>query len=173
MSKTKAIWFGSGSKSGYQLCPALRLDWATRFRLLGIDFSNDLDNMEENFESKINEIKKLLNSWINRTLTIYGKAVVIKTLAMPKLTHLALVLPNLNEKKMKQIENLFFSFLWNNKPDKVCRDDAKLSEKAGGLGIIDMKTFWKSLMFSWLRRLCNTRAVWPTILCLNVKPIIN
>ena len=117
-------------------------------------------------------MKKLLNSWINRTLTIYGKA-VIKTLAMPKLTHLALVLPNLNEKKMKQIENLFFSFLWNNKPDKVCRDDAKLSEKAGGLGIMDIKTFWKSLMFSWLRRCYNTRAVWPTILCLNVKPIIN
>ena len=74
-----------------------------------------------------------------RTLTIYSKAVVI-TLVMPKLTNLALVLPNPNENKMKQIENVFF-FLWNNKPDNVCRDDAKLSDKAGGLRIIDMKTF--------------------------------
>ena len=50
VSKTKAIWFGLGSKNAHQLCPDLRLDWDTRLRLLGIDFSNDLDNMEENFE---------------------------------------------------------------------------------------------------------------------------
>ena len=161
VSKTKAIWFGSGSKNTHQLCPHLKLDWDTKFRLLGIDFDNNLENMESNYDSKLKAIKGVLNCWINRTLSIYGKAVVIKTLAMPKLTHLALVLPNLDAKRLKDIENIIFSFLWNNKPDKVCRDDAKLSEKAGGLGIIDIRIFWKSLKFSWLRRLCNTTAFWP------------
>ena len=28
-------------------------------------------------------------------------------------------------------------------------------------------------MYSWLRRCSNTRVVWPTILCLNGKPILN
>ena len=101
VSKTKAIWFGSGSKNTHQLCPHLKLDWDTKFRLLGIDFDNNLENMECNYDSKLKAIKGVLNCWINRTLSIYGKAVVIKTLAMPKLTHLALVLPNLTPRGLK------------------------------------------------------------------------
>ena len=172
LSKTKAIWFGAGSKNTHCLCPNYKLDWDTKFRLLGVDFDNNLEGMDSNYDMKINEIKKVFNCWMNRYLTIYGKAVIIKTLALPKLTHLALVLPNLQSKKLKELENLIFSFLWDNKPDKVCRDDAKLAEKAGGLGILDIHSFWKSLKFSWLRRLCNTDAFWPNILCLSVEPIL-
>ena len=58
----------------------------------------------------------------------------------------ALVLPNLDNKKIKYLENLIFNFLWENKPDKVCREDAKRCEKAGGLGIIDLISFWKFLI---------------------------
>jgi hypothetical protein len=64
--------------------------------------------MESNFESKLEEINKLLNCWINRTLTIYGKATIVKSLVLPKLTHLALVLPNLELTKIKRLENLIF-----------------------------------------------------------------
>ena len=86
-------------------------------------------------------------------MTVYGKITVIKTLALSKLSHLALVLPNLDRKQIKEIESIFFKFLWGNKPDKVSRDHCKLSEKAGGLGFIDVKQFWYSLKFSWFRRL--------------------
>ena len=164
VSKTKAIWFGAGSSNTHKLCPNLQLDWDSEFRLLGIDFKNNLIGMESNFESKLEEINKLLNCWINRTLTIYGKATIVKSLVLPKLTHLALVLPNLELTKIKRLENLIFTFIWGNKPDKVKREDAKLSEKAGGLGLVDIQDFWKSLKFSWLRRAINTNAFWPKIL---------
>ena len=164
VSKTKAIWFGKGCNNTVNLCTDLELDWDNKFRLLGIDFQSNLENMESNFEQKIGEIEKLLNCWIYRTLTVYGKITIIKTLALSKLSHLALVLPNLDKKQIRLLENLFFKFLWGNKPDKVSRDHAKLSEKAGGLGFVDVKQFWDSLKFSWLRRLCNTNAFWPRIL---------
>ena len=164
VSKTKAIWFGKGHSNSLNLCTDLKLDWDNKFRLLGIDFQNNLENMEINFEQKVDEIKKLLNCWVHRTLTVYGKITIIKTLALSKLSHLALVLPNLDKKQIKLLENLFFSFLWGNKPDKVSRDHSKLSEKAGGLGFVDVKQFWDSLKFSWFRRLCNTNAFWPRIL---------
>ena len=48
-----------------------------------------------------------------------------------------------------------------------------MSEKAGGLGIPDLKSFWLSLKFSWLRRACNTNAFWPNILAKEVSQIIN
>ena len=88
VSKTKAIWFGQGHQNNFKLCPDLVLDWDTKFTLLGIDFTNNLEGMESNFKSKLEVIRKLFNLWINRTLTVYGKIVVIKTLALPKLSHL-------------------------------------------------------------------------------------
>ena len=84
-----------------------------------------------------------------------------------------MVLPNLDSKKIKYLENLILNFLWENKPDKVCREDAKRCAKAGGLGIIDLHNFWRSLKFSWLRRACSTNAFWPKILCLKTKQILN
>ena len=73
---------------------------------------------------------------------------------------------------LKLLEDIIFKFLWDNKPDKVSRDLAKLSEKAGGLGVPDIKSFWLALKFSWLRRLINTGAFWPKIVCEEVKNIV-
>ena len=98
ISKTKAIWFGKDYASTLELCPDLKLDWAKEFTLLGMKFQNNLENMEVNFASKIEVIKKVLNCWFYRTLTVYGKITVIKTLALSKLSHLAVVLPNLEKK---------------------------------------------------------------------------
>ena len=172
VSKTKAVWFGRGYRNNHKLCPDLQLDWGTEFKLLGIDFTNNLEGMESNFNSKIEEIKKVFNLWFHRTLTVYGKIVVIKTLALPKLCHLALVLPDLSNQQIKELENLAFNFLWNNKPDKIARDHTKLAEKAGGLGFPDIKDFWQSLKFSWLRRAINTSAFWPNILIKQVESLV-
>ena len=171
VSKTKAIWFGAGWNSTEQLCPDLKLDWDTDFRLLGIDFDSGLTKMERNLENKIEEIRKLLNCWIYRTLTPYGRLVIVKTLALSKLSHAALVIPTLNKTKIKEIEGLMFRFIWGNKPDKVAREDAKLSEQAGGLGMVDICNFWQSFKFSWIRRLLTTESYWPVILMNSMQRI--
>ena len=172
ISKTKAIWFGVGHNNQHKLCPDLTLDWDTKFSLLGVYFVNNLVGMECNYDNKMAEIRKILNCWFNRTLTVYGKVVIIKTLVLSKLSHLALVLPDLNLFQLKELENLTFKFLWDNKPDKVSRDHAKLSEQAGGLGAVDIKNFWQALKFSWLRRCLNTSAFWPNILTTEIKNVI-
>jgi len=43
--------------------------------------------------------------------------VVIKSLALPKLNHLILSLPNPSEETIKKLQNLCYSFLWNNGRD--------------------------------------------------------
>ena len=60
---------------------------------LGITYTKSLDTIiYENHRKKLNEMTKLFNIWKCRKLTLYGKATVIKTLAVPKLNH---VLANL------------------------------------------------------------------------------
>jgi hypothetical protein len=56
------------------------LDWDTDFRLLGVDFHGGLIGMENNFDCKLEEIRKLFICWINRTFSVYGKLVIIKHL---------------------------------------------------------------------------------------------
>ena len=136
---------GKDCKTLPNLCPNLELDWDCKFRLLGIDFDNNLDLMTLNFEKKIQDIKHLLNTWIYRSLSVYGKIVVIKTLALSKLSHLALVLPNLSLSNIKSLESLFAKFLWGNKPAKVKLVHAKVPEQKGGLGFPDVKMFWNTL----------------------------
>ena len=74
---------------------------------------------------------------------------------------------------MKELEQTIFKFIWGNKPDKVNRDTAKLTEKAGGLGMIDLRSFWTALKFSWFRRMLTTSAFWPKLLEMNVSKHLN
>ena len=83
-----------------------------------------------------------------------------------------MVLPTLEKRMMKKLETRLFQFMWNGKPDKVSRDHAKLAEKDGGLGMVDIKLFWDSLKFSWSRRLCNSKAFWVDIFEVNIKNIV-
>ena len=96
VQKTKAIWFGKNAKNRLNLCPDLSLDWAHKFKLLGVEFDNNLEEMNVNYELKLKEMKKILDCWMYRALTVYGKITVIKTLVLSKVSHLALVLPNLS-----------------------------------------------------------------------------
>ena len=173
VSKTKAVWFGADFNSNLRLCPDLNLKWVKNFTLLGINFNNNLIGMESNFTEKLEIIEKMLASWFYRYLTPYGKITIIKTLALSKLSHVALIIPNPTKQMFKQIESIFFKFLWNNKSEKVRREDAKLPENFGGLNMPDIENFWLSFKFSWLRRLLTTTAFWPHIFMNQVSKAQN
>ena len=173
VSKTKAVWFGSDFNCNLKLCPDLNLQWVKKFTLLGINFDNNLIGIESNFTEKLESIEKMLASWLYRYLTPYGKVNIIKTLALSKLSHVALIIPNPTKQMFKQIEMIFFKFLWNNKSEKVSRDDAKLPEKFGGLNMPDIEQFWLSFKFSWLRRLLTTNAFWPHIVMNQISKVQN
>ena len=118
LTKTKAVWFGLDCKKKLPICPDLRLDWDNSFKLLGDIFNNNLEGMEINFDLKIKEIKKLLHNWINRNMSVYGKVVIIKSLALSKLSHLAMILPSLNHTKLNKQNNYYLSFYGIKSPTK-------------------------------------------------------
>ena len=73
-----------------RFCEDYNLCWEDeQFTVLGIKFTLDLPQMIPiNYESKLEEIQKLLSSWSKRMLTPYSKITVIKGLVLSKLTHL-------------------------------------------------------------------------------------
>ena len=172
-SKTKAVWFGHGAENRPKICNDLNLQWDTTFKLLGITFTFNLEGMESNYTEKLEEIQKVFNCWAFRKITPYGKITIIKSLALSKLSYVALILPALGKKNLKKLEQSCQKFIWGNqKSVKVSKEDSALPEEIGGLGMLDINDFWDSLRFSWIRRAINSNDEWPKMLALTLSEIL-
>ena len=78
----------------------LKIKWFTKFGLPGIEFDRRLSEMDRNYEKGFQSMQDVMNSWKFRHLIIFGKLTVIKTFCLPKLTHIATVIPNLSSTKI-------------------------------------------------------------------------
>ena len=157
MDKTKLVWIGKKRNSKDKFDVGKELVWgASNFTLLGINFSVDLTNMMElNYLSTIKSLEKLFNLWSHRYLTPIGKITVIKSLALSKLNHLFTSLPSPGKNILKQLETMFYNFIWSGKPDKVKRKTLSKHYFDGGLNMIDLSTFISAIKVTWIRRLYN------------------
>jgi hypothetical protein len=79
------------------------------------------DLIKLNFEEKKQKIKDIVYSWSKRSLTLFGKVTIIKSLIIPQITYLLPNLPNPEISYFKDIDKVIFSFLWDNKPPKLSR----------------------------------------------------
>ena len=70
-----------------------------------------------NYSKAYREIKNVLIQWSKRKLTPYGKITIIKNLAMAKINHYIMSLPNPSYHFLKDLNRLFYNFVWNNKID--------------------------------------------------------
>ena len=83
-------------------------------------------------------------------MTLIGRITIIKSLALAKLIHLFLVLPNPPEELVKHLEKIFHIFLWNSGQDRIKRR-VIIKEVTGELRMININTFIKGLHVSWFR----------------------
>jgi len=157
MDKTLAIWIGSKVFSSEKLLADQNLSWSHRtFKLLGINFDlNKRDITAHNYTQKLESIKKLLASWVFRPLSTIGKITVIKSLALSILVHLFMVLPDPTAEWMKELESIFFRFIWDRGKDKVKRNVMYSAYDEGGLKVPHIPSFIKSLKLIWIKKLIN------------------
>ncbi|XP_056014216.1 uncharacterized protein LOC130052654 [Ostrea edulis] len=153
--KTHIVWIGSKRFSNEILLPNYKLKWGTtRFKLLGIHFNVDLKKMMQlNYEPKCVQIKSLLKHWEKRFLTPIGNITVIKTLTLPLLNHILMSIPNPSELYCKNLEKLFFSFIWNNSTHRVKKEVIVKKYEDGGLKMVNLMSFIASMKLFWVRHL--------------------
>lgn len=154
VEKTRAIWIGSLGNSQRQICREYKLDWTQgAFKILGVNFSSEVFNIWDlNQNEIINSIERILKQWTKRKITLLGRITIVKSLALSKFTHLFLALPNPPGNLIKQLERMFYKFLWNSGPDRIKRSIIIKDMNAGGLRMINILNFIKALKISWLRR---------------------
>jgi len=145
--KTEALWIGSKKGSNQTICSDKNLKWADgKVKALGVWFCIDCEERKKkNYEDKVHKIEDILNNWRNKRLTLIGKIAVIKAVAVSQV-----VFNNVMFKTLKEINNLFFKFLWDNKADKIKRTEMIADYQDGGQKMLDIIELNKALKISWI-----------------------
>ena len=117
--KSEIAWIGSEKESDKPVLGMKNINLTTdTIRILGIYFTyNQKLLIEQNFDRVLNNFRTVLNIWKGRTLSIYGKTIILKTLAIPKVLYvsgLAVIPTNFG----KEIKDAMLKFLWHGKKPK-------------------------------------------------------
>ena len=144
VEKTSCMMFGADGWCTTDNNFGLR--WVHDMKVLGVVFTEDLKNVTEiNIRPRLMQIEKEIVQWRRRHLTPFGKIAVIKSLLISKLVHLLAALPNPTAKTRKEIEKMFYNFIWGSKRDTIKRTRLTQDYAKGGLRMIDLNAFVDSL----------------------------
>ena len=151
--KTEALWIGAKVNSDLKLCPDNNYKWPKgKVKALGFWFSSDSNiTVSHNYIDKVEKVKAMLSCWKFRRLSLLGKITVIKSLAVSQLVYILAPLQT-DHKAIIEINVLFYKFLWDGKGDKIKRNVMINDFSEGGLKMIDIESFNKSLKSSWIKK---------------------
>jgi len=104
-----------------------------------------------NYKDKIEKIKLILGCWKLRRLDLLGKIKVLKSLIASQLVYIFSP-PQTNHTAIKEINVMSYNFLWNDKGDKIKRKVMINDYSEGGLKMIDIASFNRSLKATWIKK---------------------
>ena len=87
-------------------------------------------------------MKKSINMWKWRGLSLLGKIQIVKIFAVPKIMYRASVIP-FSKELIKEANSIIYDFIWKGK-DKVKRHALISDIKNGGLRMLDIESLIKA-----------------------------
>ena len=154
IEKTDGLWLGTGRNRGDNFAD---INWdKDSIKALGVYFGYNRNKIEDkNWKNKVEKIKSILNRWNYRDLTMQGRILIIKTLALSQVVYLvsSLYVPDW---VINEINKEFFSFIWKYGRDKISRRVLISDFEKGGLKMIDFRSFCLASKAIWSQRLLNS-----------------
>ena len=147
--KTTLYRIGSLRHSNATLYNLDQFIWSNKdINVLGVQIAHD-NIVEKNYADIIEKVKKVLNSWENRGLTLIGKIQVVNTLVASLFVYKMMVMPSIPSSTVKTVDNLIRNFIWNGKKAKVAYNILQNQKVDGGLNLVNLKAKDKSLKVTW------------------------
>ena len=156
--KTQVMVIGRQADTSAKLAPDLGLNWVNEITILGIKLYPDPEQMVLNFEEKVDDIKKLLNRWTFRNLTVFARIQIVKSLGLSKLTHVVQIVPNPPTQTIKDLQRKVNEFIWEGGMQKkhvINEERAQQPLDKGGLAVPNITDFWNGLKCTWIHRLAT------------------
>ena len=154
-SKTEGMWIRSLKNNEEK---PFGIQWpGGSIKAFGVFFSYDDNQLyTKNFTEKLDSIKKQINIWSSRRLSLYGKVNIIKSFLIPKFVYISSLLPT-PKKFIKELNQLIFKFLLNGK-DKIRRVSVISNYEEGGMKMVHVDSMITSLRLAWLKRIFSSNA---------------
>ena len=131
-------------------CVDLKTD---TLKTLGTHFPyNEKLKHEKNFYTTVTNIQRVLKIRKMRNLTLEGKLVIFKTIAISKTVFQSLTTP-VPRHIVNELEKIQKAFPWKNSSPKIKHETPRNDYKGEGLKNIDILNKIISLQCSWIRRL--------------------
>ena len=149
--KTKGLRIGI---SKHRKSKFTKIDWIKgSVKTLGIMHGYNIQD-EEIWKSIIEKIKNCIQVWKTRNLTYTGKSLIVKNLLLSLCGYEA-EMRGIPEKFEKEICSLIWEFIWGGKTDLVERLVCYLPTDLGGLGMINLKSFFESKQIKLIYRIIH------------------
>ena len=119
-------------------------------KILSVHFSyNGTLKVQNNFLDTVKSIQQVLRLWKSGMLSLKGKVITFKTLAISKIVYLAFltVIPN------SLVQELQKMFIWHSSRPKISHKTICNNFENGGIKHVDISSKIISLQSSWLRKL--------------------
>ena len=146
IDKTALYWLGATKFSEDWDLPVF---WKEgNFHTLGISFAeNEPEMCKLNFEGKLQSFKEVLKVWRMRDLSLIGKNVVVKNLAVSKLIYPASLI-HISDNIIKDVQSMICDFVWSQSTPKVKNSVMYQNLEKGGLKVMHFKTHIYALKLS-------------------------
>ena len=127
-------------------------------RVLGVHFTYSTKlSIDRNFTECIKKLQNIIRVWGMRSLTLYGKVTIFKTLALSKVICIA-SMSNIPNDIVKLIEQIHLDFIWSNKRPNIKHSTLIGDYAKGGLKDVDIPAKMKALHLSWINRLFDSNS---------------
>ncbi len=113
-------------------------------RYLGVNIRSPIDSIfEMNGPKLLKTVRDDLNRWTHLTLSLWGRAEVLKMNVLPKLLFLFSAIPlEIPQKWFIEINKLFSLSLWKDRKSRVGLKKLFVLRNKGGLGIPDVCVYY-------------------------------
>ena len=115
---------------------------------------NSTLKVQNNFLDTVKSIQQALRFWNRRILSLEGKIIIFKALAIYKIVDLVFltVIPNSLKEELQRIQK---TFIWHSSRPKISHKTLCNNFENGGLKHLEISSKIISLQYSWLRKLCD------------------
>lgn len=121
-------------------------------KYLGIHITKDLGLRQQlNFFPKIKKAKSILNLWLQRDLSIFGRVLLSKAEGVSRFVYPAMSL-FLNDALCKEINSLFINFVWKNRHHHLKKEILSLGRAEGGLEVLNFFHLNSTFKVNWLKK---------------------
>ena len=105
-----------------------------------------------NFVETVDQVEKILEIWSQRSLTLFGRIVSFKALALSKIMYVAslVVVP---ERILNKLKSILKNFIWKGNKPKIKHSSIIVDYTDGGQKGVDISAKIKALQLVWVRRL--------------------